>query len=62
MEYKFKRKIPGRKGHGMPMHTKNPREPGKKYIFRPYIVRNGVTYWAKNYGLRAFPILIDDDD
>lgn len=32
---------------------------GMKIIFRPYItLRNGNTIWAKNYGIRAFPILV----
>ena len=28
------------------------------YIFRPYITKNGVRYYAKDYGLRAFRIRI----
>ncbi len=30
-----------------------------KYIFRPYVTRDGVTYWAKNYGKKAFRIPVD---
>ena len=43
------------------MHTTIGRgNDGEKYIFRPYITRNGVTYYAKNYGLKAFPIAVKD--
>lgn len=43
------------------MHTTEGRgNTGEKFIFRPYITRNGVTYWAKNYGLKAFRIPVDD--
>lgn len=53
--------IPGRKGRNCSMHTTEGRgNDGEKYIFRPYITRNGVTYWAKNYGLKAFRIPVDD--
>lgn len=43
------------------MHTTKGRgNDDEKYIFRPYITRNGVTYWAKYYGLKAFRIPVDD--
>lgn len=34
--------------------------PGYKLIFRPYRKdpRIGKTLWARNYGLRAWPILV----
>jgi hypothetical protein len=31
-------------------------------IWRPYItLRDGRVIWAKDYGIRAFPITLDDD-
>lgn len=42
------------------MNRKKKVKDKKKYIFRPYVTRNGVTYWAKNYGIKAFPIQIDE--
>ena len=29
-----------------------------KYIFRPYITVNGVRYYAKDYGYKAFKIKV----
>lgn len=40
------------------MHT--PLPPGKRVVFRPWITRKGVRVYAKWYGLKAFPIVIDD--
>lgn len=34
--------------------------PGKRVIWRPYITKNGKRIYAKTYGLRAFPIVVDD--
>lgn len=31
------------------------------YIFRPYITRNGVRYYAKNYGIKAFKIPVYEE-
>lgn len=30
-----------------------------KYIFRPYITINGVRYYAKDYGKKAFKIPVE---
>ena len=33
---------------------------GKRLIFRPYrTLPNGKVLWARNYGLRAWPIWVD---
>lgn len=40
------------------MHAPIP--PGKRLVFRPWITRKGVRVYAKRFGIRAFPILIDD--
>lgn len=32
---------------------------GKKLVFRPYVTIKGKRVYAKAYGKRAFPILID---
>jgi hypothetical protein len=33
---------------------------GKKLIFRPFItLKNGAKLWARQRGLRAFPIIVD---
>lgn len=32
--------------------------PGYRLIFRASITRNGKTIYAKDYGLRGFPILV----
>lgn len=34
--------------------------PGYKLIFRPYFrcSKTGKIIWAKNYGIRAFPIVV----
>lgn len=34
--------------------------PGKRVIWRPYITNNGKRIYAKSYGIRAFPILVDE--
>jgi hypothetical protein len=35
--------------------------PGKRLVFRPFIrTRNGKLIYASAYGLRAFPILVDE--
>lgn len=33
---------------------------GKRLIWRPYITKNGKRIYASAYGLRAFPILVDE--
>jgi|GEM_PF-643005 len=36
---------------------------GQKVIFRPWItLRGGKVIWARNYGLKAFPIRLDPKD
>jgi len=40
------------------MSTTSP--PGKRVVFRPWITKNGKRIYASAYGLRAFPIVIDD--
>lgn len=37
--------------------------PGKKLIFRPWRTDpvTGKRLWAKQYGLRAWPLWVDDD-
>lgn len=32
---------------------------GKRVIWRPYTTINGKRVWARQYGKRAFPILVD---
>lgn len=32
---------------------------GKKYVFVPYMTRNGRVIYASTYGHRAFRILVD---
>jgi hypothetical protein len=44
---------------------KQPRQPivagpGQRVIFRPWREVNGVRLWARDYGLRAWPIVVDD--
>jgi len=34
--------------------------PGKRVIWRPYITKNGKRVYASSYGLRAFPIIVDE--
>lgn len=34
---------------------------GKRYIFRPWITINGKIIYAWQYGIKAFPILVDDN-
>nr|DAW39348.1 MAG TPA: hypothetical protein [Caudoviricetes sp.] len=31
----------------------------RKFIFRPYFTRNGIKYYAKDYGKKAFKIYLD---
>lgn len=39
----------------------DPIPPGKRLVFRPFITtRAGKRVYAKAFGKRAFPILIDD--
>lgn len=39
------------------------RRPGNMVIFRPYItLKDGSRIYARDYGYRAFPIEIDDED
>ncbi len=33
--------------------------PGKKYIYVTHYTRNGHTYYASHYGLKAFRFLVD---
>jgi hypothetical protein len=33
---------------------------GKRYVYRPWITKNGKRIYASYYGLRAFPILVDE--
>ncbi len=37
-----------------------PPPPGQKYIFRPWrkCPKTGKVLWARNYGLKAWPILV----
>lgn len=39
-------------------------ESRKRVIFRPWRIdpKTGKKLWARNYGLRAWPIRIDDDE
>lgn len=32
---------------------------GKRVIWRPWITKNGKRIYARAYGLRAFPIIVD---
>ena len=34
---------------------------GKRYIFRPWTTINGKVVYAWQYGIKAFPILVDDN-
>lgn len=34
---------------------------GMKLIFRPFITINGQRVWAKQRGLKAFPLIVPDD-
>lgn len=34
---------------------------GKRYVFRPWITINGKVVYARQYGIKAFPILVDDN-
>lgn len=43
------------------MHSKQKTKKSEAgYIFRTHITINGVTYYAKNYGKRAFKIPVSD--
>jgi hypothetical protein len=33
---------------------------GKRVIWRPYITKKGKRIYARQYGLRAFPIVVDE--
>jgi hypothetical protein len=37
-----------------------PPPPGKRLVFRPWITKNGKRLYARQFGIRAFPILIDE--
>ncbi len=34
---------------------------GKKLIFSPWIMKKGVKIYAKQFGIKAFPIWIDEE-
>lgn len=34
--------------------------PGKKWIFRPWITKDGKRIYARQYGKKAFPLLVDE--
>ena len=35
--------------------------PGRRLIFRPFIhLKDGTILWAKQYGLKAWPIVVKD--
>lgn len=43
--------------------TREPPPPGKKYIFRSWLMRpDGRRIYAKQYGKRAWPLLVDVDE
>lgn len=46
---------------GMLMSKKLIAPEGKRYIFRRWIKINGKIVYASQYGIKAFPILVDDD-
>ena len=46
---------------GMPMSKKLIAPKGKRYIFRPWTTINGKVVYAWQYGIKAFPILVDDN-
>lgn len=46
---------------GMPMRRKLIAPKGKRYIFRPRITINGKVVYAWQYGIKAFPILVNDN-
>lgn len=37
----------------------NNKEESRKFIFRPWITKNGKKFYAKSYGIKAFKIYID---
>lgn len=43
------------------MRKHEPAPPGKRYVFRPYrrCPQTNRLLWAKHYGLKAWPILVD---
>jgi len=34
--------------------------PGKRYVYRPWITKNGTRIYARQFGLRAFRFLVDE--
>ena len=38
-----------------------PAPKGKRYIFRPYKTVDGKRVYAYEYGLKAFPMLVDEN-
>ena len=46
---------------GMPMRKKLIAPKDKRYIFRPWTTINGKVVYAWQYGIKAFPILVDDN-
>lgn len=46
---------------GMLMSKKLIAPEGKRYIFRRWIKINGKIVYASQYGIKAFPILVDDN-
>ena len=50
-----------RERNGAYMHTKiKDKKSDSGYIYRTHITINGVTYYAKNYGKRAFKIPVSE--
>lgn len=45
----------------MPKHSLPPAPPGKRYIYRPWrkCPHTNKLLYAKAYGIRAWPILVD---
>ena len=52
--------MPSQKGENLTMDFLQPKKGEKivRYIWRASFTRNGVTYYAKNYGKKAFKIPI----
>lgn len=46
---------------GIRMRKKHIAPQGKRYIFRPWTTINGKVVYAWQYGIKAFPILVDDN-
>lgn len=40
-------------------NIKEPKEDSRRYVFRPWITKNGKRIYAKAYGIKAFKIYID---